>query len=308
MVSEKIQQQADVQAAPKKIRKRLGDRHDGRRVRTLPPMQYVTSFVMKERNDASNFFQGRVQLDSIIPYMRKKTREEKLIGFGFMHVLTAAYVRMLSQYPGLNRYIAGQRIYKRDHIVMSMMVKKGTSLNDQGTAIKPVFAPTDTIYDVYQKMQREIDLAREAGDSTNMDTVARAITKLPTLLLRGFIDLMRLMDYFGIMPRVIDRASPFHASLFISNLGSLGIPPIYHHLYNFGNVPVFITFGAVYKENELNADGQVVTHRYIDYTAVTDERITDGQYYASGLKQLNRLLQHPEELDHAPETVAEDVD
>ena len=75
---------------PSKRKKRLGDRHDGRRVRTLPPMQYVTAFVMKQRCDACNYFQSRVNLASIMPYIRHKTREEKLVGFGFMHVMVAA--------------------------------------------------------------------------------------------------------------------------------------------------------------------------------------------------------------------------
>ena len=116
------------------------------------------------------------------------------------------------------------------------------------------------------------------------------------------------MDYFGIMPKIINKASPFHASIFISNLGSLGIQPIYHHLYNFGNCPVFITFGSLYRKNELDSEGNVVKKKYIDYTIVTDERITDGHYYADAMKELSRILKNPSVIDVSPETVVEDID
>jgi hypothetical protein len=119
---------------------------------------------------------------------------------------------------------------------------------------------------------------------------------------------MQFLDFFGIMPKIIDEVSPFHASIFISNLGSLGIPPIYHHLYNFGNTPVFITFGAKRRENVLNLDGSVSQKVMVDYTVVTDERITDGHYLATAFKGLEKLMKNPEKLDTPPETVVEDID
>jgi hypothetical protein len=290
-----------------KRHRRFGDRYDGRRIYSLPPMQYITPFVMKERNDATNYFRGRVDMSYIDDYISKKARDEKLIGFSFMHVVIAAYIRVLSEYPGLNRFISGQRIYKRNDIVLSLMVKKGYKLNSQETAIKPVFGPADTIYDVYHKFTAEIEKAKKEGDSTNLDNAARIIARLPALFLRCFVSLMSLLDYFGHMPKVIHRASPFHASIFLSNLGSIGIQPVYHHLYNFGNVPIFITFGSVYRSPEISEIGSVIKKKYIDYTVVTDERITDGQYYAAAIKQFNRLMHHPLELDIPPAAITEDI-
>ncbi len=90
-------------------------------------------------------------------------------------------------------------------------------------------------------------------------------------------------------------------------MASLGIPPIYHHLYNFGNLPVFIAFGHKRKERELSADGNVIYKKYMDFTVVTDERICDGFYFASALKVIKYYLNHPEKLDAPPENVVEDV-
>ncbi|MBE7092120.1 MAG: hypothetical protein E7365_02945 [Clostridiales bacterium] len=290
-----------------KRKHRFGDRRDGRKIRTLPPMQYIAVGIMHKRNDAQNLFASSVDYGNLQDYIHKK-REKGLAGFGFMHVIVAAYVRMVSQKPALNRYIAGWRIFSRDEIVLSMMVKKSMKVNAQESAIKVRFNPTDTAADVYRKMEEAIEIATKDGDTNIFDSVARVINALPSVLLRWFVAFMQFLDFFGIMPKVIDEASPFHASVFISNLGSLGIPPIYHHLYNFGNTPVFITFGAKRRENVLNLDGTVTQKVMVDYTVVTDERTTDGHYLATAFKGLEKLMKNPEKLDVAPETVVEDID
>lgn len=270
-------------------------------------MQLLTAFIMKERNDATIFYRGQVDLNCIQDYIHKKTHDEKLKTFGFMHVIIASYIKVLSQFPGLNRFISGQHLYHRYDIVLSMIVKKRFELNSQETVIKPVFKPTDTVYDVYRILSEEIESVKKEGDNNNIDKTARILFNLPAILLRFFVYLMRLLDYFAKMPRAIHNASPFHASLFISNLGSLGIQPVYHHLYNFGNVPIFITFGSVYKKREINEDGSTINKKFIDYIITIDERITDGHYYAMAIKQFNRLLQHPDELNILSEKIEDDI-
>ncbi|MBR3935182.1 MAG: hypothetical protein IKJ57_01375, partial [Oscillospiraceae bacterium] len=246
-----------------KRKKRFGDRYDGYRVRSLSPMTYVVLFIMKTRNDASNLFSGSIELGRIENYIKKKRRDDGLSGFGFLHVIIAAYVRLVSQKPAMNRFIAGQRIYQHgEDITLSMMVKKSMELNAQETAIKVVFNPADDAEDVYNKMEAAVEQAKKQGDSTLMDTVARAINYMPALLLRAFIAFVDFLDYFGIMPKIIHKASPFHCSMFITNLGSLGIPPIYHHLYNFGTCPIFIAFGAKRTALEVQKDGNVEKHKY----------------------------------------------
>ena len=120
--------------------------------------------------------------------------------------------------------------------------------------------------------------------------------------------LLKTLDYFGLLPRFITKLSPFHGSLFITSMGSLGIPPIYHHLYDFGNVPIFCSFGTKYTKYEVDAEGKTVARKYMDYTFVTDERICDGFYFAAALKNIRRLLAHPYKLDEAPKSITPDID
>ena len=293
-----------------KIKRRLGDRFNGRRLRTLPPMMYAVPFIMKERADAQNYFKSRVDMDVVERFLRKckQSDSEKLKALGFMHLLVAAYVRTVSQKPGINRFVAGQRIYSRTEITLSMVVKKSMDLNAQESTIKVNFEPTDTIEQVFDKMEEKIAVAKAAGDTNSFDRLTRKLFVLPAIVFRGFVGFLKFLDYLGLMPKVLHRVSPFHASFFITNLGSLGIPPIYHHLYNFGDLPIFISFGSMYREKITDREGKERTKKYLDYTVVMDERITDGHYYSSALKSLEYYMRHPEELLAPPETVVDDIE
>jgi pyruvate/2-oxoglutarate dehydrogenase complex dihydrolipoamide acyltransferase (E2) component len=119
---------------------------------------------------------------------------------------------------------------------------------------------------------------------------------------------MRALDFHGKLPKAIHRASPFHTSLFITDLGSLGIKPVYHHLYDLGTTSLFIAFGAKERRRETDREGKHVERKYVGVTVTTDERICDGHYFASAFKYIASLLKNPAELEKPPLAVVADVD
>ena len=288
-------------------KRRLGDRKDGRLIHSLAPFYKFMPYIMPTKNDACNQFEDCIEITDTDRWLRQK-RLEGYKGLGYLHLFIAAYVRMVSMRPGINRFVAGRRIYARNNIEVVLTVRRTMSTTSNETTIKAVFAPTDTIFDVYRKMNEKIDEIKYGGEDNNTEQVAGALLKLPRFLLRFAIGCLRVMDYFGIIPQKLLDASPFHGSMIITDMGSLGIPPIVHHLYDFGNMPVFVAFGCKYHKNEVLDDGTVVRRKYIDYTVNTDERICDGFYYATTLKHLKRLLSHPEQLDKPAPVVNHDVD
>lgn len=292
--------------AYKKRRRRLGDRKEGRKVRTLPPMAYVEPYIMKVRADAQNHFEDVIDIHNAELYIDKK-RKEGYTDMTLLHVILAAYVRTVSERPGINRFIAGQKIYARKNIECNMVVKKEMTLAAPDTCIKVEFDPRDTALNVYKKFQSVASKALDAP--SDFDNVARLLTKfLPGLLFRGAVALLRFLDYFGLLPRFLLRVSPFHGSMFITSMGSLGIPAIYHHLYDFGNLPVFLSYGSIYSADAVKRDGTKERHHFVTFKVVTDERICDGYYYASAMKRMKRILLHPEILDEPPTAVVEDID
>ena len=280
-------------------RRRFGDRKEGRRLRTLPALNQFEPYIMIERSDSCNYFSGAVEITETDRWLRAK-RQEGYKGLGMLHLFIAAYIRVLCQLPGLNRFVSGQRIYARNNIIINMMVKRGITVDAEETCAKVEFEPTDTIYDVYRKMNAAVEEIRSSDDS-GTESTARMLMNMPRLILKLAVKVIKLFDYFDWLP-------PFHGSMIITDLGSLGIGPIYHHIYNFGNLPVFLAFGAKRRAVELDRHGQPVEHKYVDYKVVCDERICDGNYYASAFKYLRYYLKNPGELERPPERVIEDID
>lgn len=288
-------------------KRRLGDRRDGRKIRSIDPMSRVALFIMKDRNDALNYYSESFDTEEIDKYIRKK-RAEGLKGFGMMHIIIASYVRAASQRPGLNRFISGQTLYSRDEAVVALTIKKELKLNAQETIIKPTFPLTATADDVYYKFRDLIEQNKNEDEESSFDNVAKILNYIPRFLLRFLIGFLKCLDYYGLLPKFLTDVSPFHASFFITSMGSLGILPIYHHLYNFGNVPIFCSFGARRSEMMIEKDGSTKRHWFIDLKIVMDERICDGHYYASALKLFRELIRHPEQLDTPPAEIVPDID
>lgn len=286
-----------------------GDRPDGRRIRTAGIITQVSAYIMATRQDASNHIRDSVEISGIEKYIQEK-KAEGYKNMGFMHVFLATYVRAVAKYPGINRFISGQKIYSRGKdIQFCMVVKNSMSLEGEESCVKLHLTPYDTIYDIYEKLDAEVERIKKnpVGES-DFDKVAKLFTLVPGILMSFLVAVLRVLDYFGMIPGFLLEISPFHSSVFFTSMASLGINPIVHHLYNFGNMPVFCSFGSKYTVNEINKEGNTARRKYIDYTFNTDERIVDGFYYASVFKYVKKLLNHPEKLEVPPAEVLEDIE
>lgn len=289
-----------------KYKRRFGDRKEGRLLRSLPAFAKFVPFIMPTRNDACNQYEESFEVSDVDRRLRK-LRVDGYKGIGILHFIIAAYIRGVSMLPGMNRFVVGRRIYARDNIEVVMTVKRSLAIDATETTIKVVFEPTDTIFDVYRKMSEKIDEIKTVEGNNNTENVAEAMCKAPRFLLRFALTILRIMDYFGWLPQSLLDASPFHGSMIITDLGSLRIGPIYHHIYNFGTLPVFISFGAKRHAYELDRHGNMVDRKYVDCKFVMDERTVDGHYYAQFLQAFRYICQHPEIVETPPSKVVEDV-
>lgn len=275
-----------------------------RRVKTISPMSAVIPFIMVNRTGSQNFISDSVDIEKVEKYIKEK-QTQGMQNISMMHVMIAAYIRLVSQRPALNRFIRGQRVWTRKNVEVSLTIKKEMSLDSPDTVVKITLPPSATLEDVYTALNNEI-VSYRANPGGDFDDTARAFTRLPSLIFKFAVASLRFLDYFGLMPKAIAKVSPFHCSYFITSMGSLGIPPIYHHLYDFGSCPVFFSFGAKRRAYEIDNTGLVRRRQYMDFTFVLDERICDGYYYASALKLLKNILKNPWQLDEVP-TVIPDI-
>lgn len=285
-----------------------GDRNDGRKLRSLSPISVVGTYIMPERNQANVFFQDKLEITALEKYIRAK-RAAGLEHFGMTEALLAAYVRTVSKFPGANRFISGEKIYSRgEDLQFCMTVKKEMTKESPDTVIKVHLRPGDSVEEVYRKFHATLDDAKKSMElDSSLDGVAALFGMIPGVVLKFVVWLLKLLDYFGLLPRFILEVSPFHGSIFFTSMGSLGIPAVFHHLYNFGNLPIFLAFGRKYRVNEISDDGSPVSRKYMDYTFNVDERIVDGFYYATLIKYFHKLLLHPERLDDPEMEINEDI-
>lgn len=262
---------------------------------------------MRERSDAHDYFEDRLDISKAEPWLRG-LRERGHAEIGYLQLFMAAMVRTISQWPRINRFIAGRRIYARNDIVITIAIKKQLHADGTETTVKVTFDPRDTVFDITEKINAAIGNNKLDENKNETDNTAFWFMLFPRFLVRFLIWLLRVTDFYGFLPKAIHRASPFHSSAFITNMGSLGIQPIYHHIYDFGTVSFFVAFGGKEKEYRLNAEGKAVEFRYIPIKVVNDERICDGHYYAKAFKYLRSIFKNPAILELPPEEVVEDVD
>ena len=272
----------------------FGLRSDGRKIKSLDPVFRVIPHVMKERSDAHVYFSQDIPIKSLDEYIAKK--EQEGIKFSYMNIIYAALVRMLAEKPSLNRFIMDGRTYARHGIYISLAIKKGMTEEAEETTVKINFKGSENIFEVKELLDSTIAKNKELSNQNNTDKLVKFLSHVPDWLYKFIVNTLIYLDKHGMMPKAIIELSPFHTSAFLTNVGSLGIDAIYHHLYNFGTTGVFLAMGKK-KKSYIYEDDDIVPEKSISLAWVADERICDGFYYANALKSFYRYLKKPELLE-----------
>lgn len=286
------------------MKKRFGDRYDGRRIRKADPTNIIMPFIMKERSDSQVFFDTEVNISKIDELVKEKRKNG--INVRTMDYIMAIIVRTISQYPRMNRFIAGRRCFARDDISVSLAVKRGLNVDSPETTVKFKFEPDSSVNNITEQIEKLIAETKQEGSENDVDKLLGILNVLPRFLFSFVVNTLMLMDFYGIMPKVIHRISPFHTSVFLTNMGSLGADPIYHHIYNFGTTSIFIAMGNKRKQRVIGKDGKIVERKVMKLRFVADERIADGYYLSVALKYFTNLFEHPELLEIPPEKIVFD--
>ena len=278
----------------------FGRRADGRVIKNIDPIIGLTPYLMPMRCDAQVMLNYKLDYERLARYIVRKSGEGYKITF--MDLVIAAYVRTISQLPELNRFIANKRIYARTELTTSFAVLKNTRDGSvaENTA-KCKFDPHDTIFDVSARVAKAIDISRREDADNSTMKIARMLTN--PYLATFIAAVARLLDRYGLLPRFIIDASPFHTGLFIANMASVGMPAVRHHIYNFGTTSQFVSIGNVIRTTELTPEGKPYLKRWLPFGVVADERIVAGMVYSQMVTEMIRYLSNPELLEEPPETV-----
>lgn len=286
--------------------RRMGDRRDGRRLRTISPSFQLTPFIMRRPSDAVNSFTDQIEVSAIEKYLRAQRREGNE-DISLLHVVIAAYVRTLAVRPALNRFVAGRYLYARDSIDIVLSSGRGGPADAGALAVTVRFLPTDTVQDVFRKTNSTLDNIRADEEPNQIERLSSTLIKTPRFLLRFGLTVLEWMDYHGWLRRGWLDRSPFHGSAVISNEGSYALPSITRSINSMGALPVSLSIGRLRTATELDKAGHLQEKKYVDYTVSFDSRIADSAYIGSAFKYFRYYLTNPEELEKLPERVNEDA-
>jgi len=285
----------------------LFTRSDGRLIRSMPGIQKITPYIMRSRAASINMFQHKLDTAAIDQYIV----DHEVDGYrtmSAMHIIIAAIVRTIALRPQLNRFIMHNRTYARKGIVVSFVVHRSLRVEDGGTTIKLTFKGTETLPEIVQILNDTI--ARETANmqvKNDTDRLVDWFMNFPPFILRPLIAFVMKLDDYNLLPNAVLNASPFHATLFLTNLKSLGIDSVYHHQYEFGTNGLFISMGKEQPSAVANPDGTVSVKRLMNLNLTLDERFCDGLYFAKSFKILIRFLKNPALLEEPLESVVEDM-
>ena len=279
-------------------------RPDGTRVKDLPPIVAAIPYIMPKRYDAWNSITEYIDEEAIKSYIREKRRSG--VRINHMAVIIAAYYKAIQTNPKLNYFVVNSHIYRRNHFSVSFVIlKKLADGSPDETTLKIFLEPQDTVFTIQQKIADAVDANSRTEQKNSTDKFARFMFSVPGLP-KFVVWLAYHLDKHGLLPRKIIDLSPFHTSMFITNLASIKTSYIHHHCYEFGTTSVFVCMGRPvpnYMSGDLNK-------KMMPLGIVMDERICTGYEYASFCSDFRKYIRQPELLEMpfdgsaAPETAA----
>ncbi len=271
-------------------------RKDGKRCRKIDNMYTIVPYIMVKRSDACNSITVRIPYKPMHEYILKQRKNG--VSLSHMALVIAAYVRTVSQYPELNRFVVNRKVYAHNDLAVGMVVQRADGA--ESTMSKMYFEREDTLFDVNRKIMEFVDGNREENTNST-DALMAKLVHIPGLLRVG-VGILKWLDQRGWLPRSIIQASPFHCSMVISNLASIRTNHIYHHIYDFGTISQIITMGNMQDVARLRGD-RLELERQIPLGIVCDERIASGYGYAKAFHMMKDLLAHPEKMEQPPKEV-----
>ena len=272
-------------------------RSDGTRIKAEDPFAELIPYVLDSRTAAQNFSKHIFVTESIDSYIQEKGAAGHKISY--LHFFIAAYVRLLAERPQLNRFIINSKVYQRNNICISMVVKRSFRENGEETTVKFEFTGQENIFEVAEIINNYIAEAKTDGISTETDKLVTGLMTMPGFFKKFLVKGLLGLDKVNLLPASVIKVSPFHTSLFFTHLKSIKTDYIYHHLYEVGTAGIFVALGKTAKIPVVVND-ELVIKKCVTVGYTVDERICDGVYFARSFRQLERFLENPQLLEEGP--------
>ena len=269
-------------------------RADGDLVKDGTDLRRVMPYVMRKRSESTVYFEQRIDVREAERFVRAFNEAHPETRTTLFHVMLWASRQGLVEYPALNRFVAGGRLYQRKDFWISYSAKQRMKRGAPLMVLKRKFETDESYLRMVTEMRSQLHSAKFSGEKSSVDSELGLVLMLPGLLRRVVFAAYRGLEAFGMFPAAFIDNDPLYASVFLTDLGSLGLDPAYHHLYEYGTIGIFGAIGRA--RTELVGDpntGRMERQRIATVRWSFDERVEDGLYAGYGLKFVKRLIEDP---------------
>jgi hypothetical protein len=278
-------------------------RSDGDRVKGLSPERRFMPFMMPSRNESVVYHEQQYDIGKTRRWLRDFNRANPPQSATMFHLFLWACSQGLNLYPPMNRFVLGRRIYQRRGVHISFAAKKEFSATAPIVTVKKSFALNEPFAPAVKDMTDRIGEGR-SSDQRRVDKELRLALMLPGLILRFVLWFLRKLDLVNLMPRSMIESDPMYASLFVANLGSVGLDNTFHHLYEYGTISIFAVMGTQKKAIVVGRDGAPEVREVLQIRWTLDERIIDGMYAGESMQLVKKIMEDPERYIGKPDQVA----
>ncbi|MCA9090626.1 MAG: 2-oxo acid dehydrogenase subunit E2 [Planctomycetaceae bacterium] len=260
-------------------------------------------YIMKGRNESAVYVETRCDVTSAKRWLWAYNRAANGHQCTLLHLFLYSARLIMEEYPQLDRFVSGRRIYQRKTSTASLMVKESMDTESPLYSVKLPFADAGESLGAYcLRIEAILRNAKAHHERTEKET--ELLLKLPDILIRTVLAVRKWLDDWNLLPSALLRDDPLYTSLFVSNGGSLGLPDAFHHLYEHGNCSAFAMICSLQKSAVADWDGNINVRDILPIRWTVDDRVADGFVCASALKRFQSFLEEPAQHLGSPEDAA----
>jgi hypothetical protein len=286
-------------------KKKWGDRKDGVWLKDIPSMNRLMPGLMPHRTDNEAHISVDIDLAPINAYLAKLNEGRTEDKYTFFHIVSAAIGKAFILRPKMNRFIVGSKMYQRKDVTVAFTVKKRFDDHAEEALAFFTYDPKETLESYHEKIMKVIHATKSYEEKDTSTGAMDVVTKLPQFMINGIVKSVLWLDKHGWAPDFLIGSDPNHAAIFLSNLGSIGLPGGYHHLVNWGTNSCFVVVGKKKVKKVYDEEGNGTVQQVLSLGITLDERIADGYYYSGTVALVKELLAHPELLEMPADTPVE---
>jgi hypothetical protein len=260
----------------------FSQRADAIEVRNVSTMRRFMSFISPRRNESCVYFSQDLDVEEALLLVESRRAGARPITL--FHLFLRAYAIVLQERERLNRFTAGGRLWQRDGVYITFSAKQELVDGAPVVTVKRRFDTDDSLDGMVEDLLGKLS-TRRRGERTVSDKEMELGLRVPAFVTRFVVRMLRWADSLGLLTRGMIDSDPLFTSMFVANLGSVGLDAAYHHLWEYGSCPLFVVIGRV----ETGEGGR----RKVTLKYTYDERIEDGMYAAISLERVRDLMATP---------------